>query len=106
MNTKTAKKEFIDAIRDKKQVKVIYYSQEQKRFLVKVCAPVDYGMEAGLDTAEERLHFVELNERQEGQGSTLSLRADQVRGLDVLDDFFDPTELTADRSSVSGRTYS
>ncbi|WP_410210100.1 hypothetical protein [Aquirhabdus sp.] len=119
MNTKTAKKEFVDAIREKKRVKVIFYSQEQKRFLVKVCAPIDYGMSAGLDegsnaasateSGAERLHFWDFEGQPEGQHAgehKLSLRADQVRGINVLDEFFDPSELVADGQSSTGRSYS
>jgi hypothetical protein len=97
MNTKSAKKEFVDAIRDKKRVKVIYYSQEQKRFLVKVCAPIDYGMDAGVaatTSGAERLRFWDLEQQ------------DQVRSLNVLDEFFDPSELVAGQASSTGRHYS
>lgn len=110
MSTKTAKKEFVDAIRDKKRVKVIFYSQEQKRFLVKVCAPIDYGMEA--DSSEqgaERLNFWDYEGKPAGAGAaehTLSLRADQVRGINVLDEFFDPSELVAGATTTTGRSYS
>lgn len=110
MSTKAAKKEFVDAIRDKKRVKVIFYSQEQKRFLVKVCAPIDYGMEAGTsDQGAERLNFWDYEGKPAGAGQaehTLSLRADQVRGINVLDEFFDPSELVAGTTSASGRSYS
>jgi hypothetical protein len=114
MNTKSAKKEFVDAIRDKKRVKVIFYSQEEKRFLVRVCAPIDYGMDAGVNasTADaERLHFWDYEGKKEGQNAdqtahTLSLRADQVRSMNVLDEFFDPSELVASSVESTRRSYS
>lgn len=113
MNTKSAKKEFVDAIRDKKRVKVIFYSQEEKRFLVRVCAPIDYGMDASVSGAgAERLNFWDYEGQKEAQNSgqathTLSLRADQVRSMNVLDEFFDPSELVvASNTSSSGRSYS
>ncbi len=113
MNTKSAKKEFVDAIRDKKRVKVIFYSQEEKRFLVRVCAPIDYGMDAGVSATSngaERLNFWDYEGKKEGQNAqaahTLSLRADQVRSMNVLDEFFDPSELVASNSSTTGRSYS
>lgn len=109
MNTKSAKKEFVDAIRDKKRVKVIFYSQEEKRFLVRVCAPIDYGMDASVsNNGAERLNFWDYEGKKEGQTSahTLSLRADQVRSMNVLDEFFDPSELVASSTSTTGRSYS
>jgi hypothetical protein len=113
MNTKSAKKEFVDAIRDKKRVKVIFYSQEEKRFLVRVCAPIDYGMDASVSPAAgaERLNFWDYEGKKEGQNAgqaahTLSLRADQVRSMNVLDEFFDPSELVASNASTTGRSYS
>jgi len=113
MNTKSAKKEFVDAIRDKKRVKVIFYSQEEKRFLVRVCAPIDYGMDASVSgnassTGAERLNFWDYEGKKEGQTAahTLSLRADQVRSMNVLDEFFDPSELVAVSTSTTGRSYS
>lgn len=113
MNTKSAKKEFVDAIRDKKRVKVIFYSQEEKRFLVRVCAPIDYGMDASVNptAGAERLNFWDYEGKKEGQNAgqaahTLSLRADQVRSMNVLDEFFDPSELVASNTSATGRSYS
>lgn len=109
MNTKSAKKEFVDAIRDKKRVKVIFYSQEEKRFLVRVCAPIDYGMDASVSAnGAERLNFWDYEGKKEGQTAahTLSLRADQVRSMNVLDEFFDPSELVASSTSTTGRSYS
>lgn len=120
MNTKSAKKEFVDAIRDKKRVKVIFYSQEEKRFLVRVCAPIDYGMDASVSgdlsanvssNGAERLNFWDYEGQKEGQSTgqtahTLSLRADQVRSMNVLDEFFDPSELVAASTSTTGRSYS
>ncbi len=111
MNTKSAKKEFVDAIRDKKRVKVIFYSQEEKRFLVRVCAPIDYGMDASVSAGAERLNFWDYEGKKEAQTSaqakhTLSLRADQVRSMNVLDELFDPSELVASNTSSSGRSYS
>lgn len=114
MNTKSAKKEFVDAIRDKKRVKVIFYSQEEKRFLVRVCAPIDYGMDAGVSATSsgaERLNFWDYEGAKEGQNAgqathTLSLRADQVRSMNVLDEFFDPNELVASTTNTTGRSYS
>lgn len=112
MNTKSAKKEFVDAIRDKKRVKVIFYSQEEKRFLVRVCAPIDYGMDASVNAnvsgnGAERLNFWDYEGQKEGQTAhTLSLRADQVRSMNVLDEFFDPSELVAVNTSTTGRSYS
>jgi hypothetical protein len=114
MNTKSAKKEFVDAIRDKKRVKVIFYSQEEKRFLVRVCAPIDYGMDASVSTSTtdaERLHFWDFEGKKEGQQAgqtahTLSLRADQVRSMNVLEEFFDPSELFVRSVDTSRRSYS
>ncbi|GAC1371581.1 MAG: hypothetical protein NVS3B3_01760 [Aquirhabdus sp.] len=109
MNTKSAKKEFVDAIRDKKRVKVIFYSQEEKRFLVRVCAPIDYGMDASVSAnGAERLNFWDYEGKKEGQTAahTLSLRADQVRSMNVLDEFFDPSELVASSTNTTGRSYS
>ncbi len=112
MNTKSAKKEFVDAIRDKKRVKVIFYSQEEKRFLVRVCAPIDYGMDASVSAnGAERLNFWDYEGQKEGQSTgqtahTLSLRADQVRSMNVLDEFFDPSELVASSTNTTGRSYS
>jgi hypothetical protein len=111
MNTKSAKKEFVDAIRDKKRVKVIFYSQEEKRFLVRVCAPIDYGMDASVSAGVERLNFWDYEGQKEAQNAgqsthTLSLRADQVRSMNVLDEFFDPSELVASNAGRSDRSYS
>jgi hypothetical protein len=41
-------KEFIEAINEKKKVRVRFYSQADSGLLDRVCAPMDYGPGGGL----------------------------------------------------------
>lgn len=84
------KDRFIQAIHGCKKVRLTFYSKDDERTLVRTCAPMDYGPSRRAEEKNDRYHLWDY-ESDTGP-HTLSLNPDQVTGIDVLDESFDPCE--------------
>ena len=82
--------EFIQAIRDKKKVRLAFYSKEDEGLLVRKCAPMDYGPSRRAKQKNDRFHLWDYE--SDTQNHTLSLNPEQISDLKVLDEVFDPSE--------------
>jgi len=83
-------KQFIEAIREKMQVCVRFYSKADSGVIDLVCAPLDYGPGTG---NQDGVNRYELWDYTSNNGShTLSLLPEQVLDLRALGTVFDPAE--------------
>jgi len=82
--------EFIQAIRDKRKVRVTFYSREDEGSLVRKCAPMDYGPSRRAKLKNNRFHLWDYE--SDTQKHTLSLNPDQISRLEVLKETFNPSE--------------
>lgn len=84
------KDEFIQAIRDKRKVRLTFFSKEDGGLLVRKCAPMDYGPSRRAKQKNDRFHFWDYE--SDTQRHTLSLNPEQVSKLQVLAEGFNPSE--------------
>ena len=84
------KERFIEAIRARKMVRLTFFSKDDERTIVRKCAPMDYGPSRRAKEKNDRYHLWDY-ESDTGQ-HTLSINPDQVKGLEVLDEKFEPSE--------------
>ncbi len=82
--------EFIQAIHNKRKVRITFYSREDGCVLVRKCAPMDYGPSRRAKMKNDRFHLWDY-ESDTGV-HTLSLNPEQVQSLEVLDEMFEPAE--------------
>jgi hypothetical protein len=82
------KERFLQAMRDKHKVRIMFYSEADKRTFIHVCAPLDYGP----SKAKRSDHFHVWDYEVGAAGRLLRLKPEQVRRVDVLDEEFDPSD--------------
>jgi hypothetical protein len=82
--------EFIQAIGDRKKIRLTFYSKEDRSQLVRTCAPMDYGPSRRAKDKSDRYHVWDYD--SDMRIHTLSLLPEQVIRIDVLEDKFDPAE--------------
>ena len=79
---------FLDAIRDKKMVRVAFYSKPDSGTVDRECAPLDYGPEPGGKDA--RNHYWIWDNAHTAGSNPLGLLPDQIVSVNVLGSDFDP----------------
>lgn len=82
--------EFVGAIRSKKKVRLTFFSKEDGKRLTRVCAPMDYGPSKRAHDKSDRFHFWDYE--SDTRSHTLSLKRDQIVGIEVLADAFEPSD--------------
>ncbi len=82
------KDRFIQAMHDKHLVRITFYSEADKQTFIRVCAPLDYGP-GKVDRSD---HFHVWDYEAVPDGRILSLKPEQVRRVDILDEEFDPND--------------
>jgi hypothetical protein len=93
------KETFIQAIRDCKKVRLTFFSKEDEGTLIRKCAPMDYGPSRRAKEKNDRYHLWDYESDTEQH--TLSLNPEQVKGLDILEESFDPDEFVTWDTSAS-----
>lgn len=78
---------FIDAIHQKKLVKIVVDTQE-KGIIERICVPFDYAISRKYNDGRERFHFYDLDS-PEGEHN-LSILPDKLKSLEVLEQLFSP----------------
>lgn len=79
----------IAAIHQLRETSVTWPSQDGGQIQVRRCAPMDYGLARISKDGKPRYHFWDL-ESPSGKNHNLSLRADQISDVTILDTIFDP----------------
>ena len=87
--------EFIDAIQEKLKVEIIFFSKEDRQNLTRICAPLDYGpMRRNnqiINQGRTKYHVWDFNSDEKPH--PLALAPEQILGLKVLDEKFDPATI-------------
>lgn len=82
--------EFIDAIHNKKKIRVTFYSKKDETYVTRLCAPMDFGPHARFPDKGDRYHIWDY-EGSSGPHQA-PLDPEQIQSIDVLDEEFDPSE--------------
>lgn len=80
--------QFIDAIRDRKLLRIVYYSAPDAGTVDRECAPLDYG--PGLDAADPLNRYWIWDPVASAGANPLGLHPDQIVKVQVLGKDFDP----------------
>lgn len=81
---------FIQAIYDKKKIRVSFYSKEDRDIVIRICAPMDYGPSRRAKDKSDRFHMWDYESDTEQH--TLSLKPEQISGIEMLEETFEPSE--------------
>ena len=84
--------QFLDAIRDRKLIRVVFYSQPDAGKVDRECAPLDYGPESGVKGAPNRYWVWDL--ANTAGSNPLGLLPDQIVSVLVLGKDFAPEKLS------------
>lgn len=82
------KDKFIAAIQERRKIKLTFFSKDDRGYITRVCAPLDYGPSKRSKIPVNKFHLwdYESDKRQH----PLSIEQRQIKELDVLDEKFDP----------------
>ncbi|MHB8439353.1 MAG: hypothetical protein ACYDD4_09350 [Acidimicrobiales bacterium] len=84
--------DIVAAIHGRREVLVTWPSKDDDgRLQTRRCAPMDYGPGRISNAGDCRYHFWDF-ESDSGQNHNLSLRADQISEVTILDSIFDPAD--------------
>ncbi|MEZ8741081.1 hypothetical protein AB6E21_13685 [Photobacterium swingsii] len=84
------KQGFIDSIHNKNKIIVTFFSKEDGRNLIRLCAPMDYGPSRRAHDKSDRFHFWDYE--SDKKNHVLSLPQEQIIKMEFLDDEFCPSE--------------
>lgn len=84
---------FIDAIHTKKKLKIRFYSEEDRGYIERVCAPMDYA-------AGKRIHdgiprYWVWDFESDKANHTLPLRAERIEWMNDAGEVFDPASFVS-----------
>jgi hypothetical protein len=82
---------FIAAIRNTKKIRLQFFSKEDKRELIRTCAPLDFSPSRRAKDQSDRYHC--WNYDSDVKRHTLSLLPIQVISITELNEVFDPTDI-------------
>jgi len=79
---------FINAINQKRKLRVTFYSFDDGRNITRVCAPMDFGPSRRAKEKNDRYHFWDFE--SDKANHTLSLNPEQVKTIEIMDEEFSP----------------
>ncbi len=82
---------FLDAIAQKRRLKVRFFSKKEGKELVRVCAPLDFGPLRGTTDGRERYQLWDLEGKKKPHN--VPLLADEMLEVTLLDETFDPADI-------------
>jgi len=83
--------QFLDAIREKKLIRIVFYSRPDAGTVDRECAPLDYGPELGANDALNRYWI--WDQANTAGTNPLGLLPDQIVNVHVLGKDFDPEKI-------------
>lgn len=83
--------QFLDAIRERKLIRIVFYSQPDAGTLDRECAPLDYGPELGAADVRNRYWIWDFADTT--GTNPLGLLPDQIVNVFVLGKEFDPEKI-------------
>jgi hypothetical protein len=84
------KDQFIQAIHDRRKIRVTFFSKEDGTTLCRKCAPMDYGPKRKAKNQSDRFHYWDYESDEKNH--TLGLLPNQIQSIVVLDEEFNPAE--------------
>lgn len=81
---------FLQAILERRKVRLTFFSKEDGTTLLRTCAPMDFGPSRRAKRKDDRFHFWDYE--SDTRNHTLSLLPHQVVNIESLSDQFDPAE--------------
>ena len=81
---------FVQAIHDKKKIRITFFSKQDEEYLTRLCAPMDYGPSRRAEDKSDCYHSWDY-ESDKGR-HTLSLLPEQVDKIELTAIDFDPSE--------------
>ncbi|MGD1009958.1 MAG: hypothetical protein ABR951_07405 [Candidatus Aminicenantales bacterium] len=82
--------EFIKAIREKKKVRISFYSEQDQTVLIKKCAPLDYGHRPDAKRKIDKYYLWDYE--GEPRAHPLGLKPEQIETIKFLEESFNPSE--------------
>ncbi|MEZ9397123.1 hypothetical protein AB4393_10825 [Vibrio splendidus] len=82
--------QFIQSIREKKKIRLTFFSKEDAREITRLCAPMDFGPSRRTKIKDDRFHLWDYESDQ--RNHVLSLLPSQVVKMEFLENTFCPTE--------------
>jgi hypothetical protein len=82
---------FVQAIHSRKKLKLTFFSKEDGTFLVRTCAPMDFGPSRRTRDKSNRYHFWDYD--SDTKSHILSLLPNQISQIQTMANNFDPAEL-------------
>jgi hypothetical protein len=86
-------KDYVEAVEEKKKVRLRFYSRADSAVIDLVCGPLDYGPEAGIPDGVNRYSLWDYTSTNGSH--VLSLLPDQVLDIRILGEVFDPAQIEA-----------
>ncbi|MCK4764501.1 MAG: hypothetical protein KAW12_20040 [Candidatus Aminicenantes bacterium] len=84
------KESFIQAIHERRKVKLTFFSKEDRGELTRACAPMDYGPSRHSSKKDNRYHLWDYD--SDSGSHTLSLPSEQIKNIEILKEQFHPAE--------------
>jgi hypothetical protein len=83
---------FLEAIQEKKKILVTFFSQEDRREISRLCAPLDFGPSRRngtvIDNGKNKYHFWDYE--SDTKQHTLPLISTKIRVIEVRNETFNP----------------
>lgn len=90
---------FAQAIHSKKKLKLTFFSKEDRTYLVRMCAPMDFAPSRRARDKSNRYHFWDYD--SDTKSHTLSLQSQQIIQIETTADYFDPAEFITWNTKIS-----
>lgn len=81
---------FIEGIHSLRKVRLSFFSKEDGRELVRLCAPMDFGPSRRAKDQADRYHFWDYE--SDTRNHVLSLLPEQINWVEATDENFEPVE--------------
>lgn len=82
---------FLDALHQKRRMRVRFFSRKQGKELVRTCAPLDYGPLRGALDPAPRYQLWDLEGKK--KPLNVAVAAEDIREMVPLEETFDPAEI-------------
>ncbi|OLQ80550.1 hypothetical protein BIT28_15875 [Photobacterium proteolyticum] len=84
---------FVDAIQNKKMVRLTFISKENGQKLTRTCAPMDFGPRRLAQNQSDRYHLWDFE--SDHRHHILSLLPERIVDMEILGDEFSPSEFVS-----------